>query len=57
VGQGNTATTDWMIAFAPASNPTVAIAVVVPHQSLSATGAEVAGPVMKTMIQAALADQ
>ena len=55
VGQGNTATTDWMIAFAPATNPTVAIAVVVPHQSLSATGAEIAGPVMKTMIEAALA--
>ena len=56
VGLGNTATTDWMIAFAPAYNPTVAIAVVVPHQALSATGAEVAGPVMKTMIEGALAD-
>jgi peptidoglycan glycosyltransferase len=57
VGVGNSATTDWMIAFAPAANPTVAVAVVIPHQSLSATGAEVAGPVMKTMIQAALAGQ
>jgi peptidoglycan glycosyltransferase len=57
VGQGNSATTDWMIAFAPASAPKVAVAVVVPHQSLSATGAEVAGPVMKTMIEAALAGQ
>jgi len=55
VGVGNSATTDWMIAFAPAAAPTVAVAVVIPHQSLSATGAEVAGPVMKTMIQAALA--
>ncbi|HUY22845.1 MAG TPA: penicillin-binding transpeptidase domain-containing protein [Acidimicrobiales bacterium] len=57
VGQGNSATTDWMIAFAPASQPKVAVAVVIPHQSLSATGAEVAGPVMRTMIQAALAGQ
>jgi peptidoglycan glycosyltransferase len=55
VGGGNTATTDWMIAFAPASHPKVAIAVVIPNQSLSATGAEVAGPVMNHMIQAALA--
>jgi hypothetical protein len=33
------------------------VAVVIPHQALSATGAEVAGPVMKTMIQAALSGQ
>ena len=57
VGVGNTDTTDWMIAFAPASDPTVAMAVVIPQQALSATGAEVAGPVMKAMIEAALADQ
>jgi len=55
VGVGNTATTDWMIAFAPADAPRVALAVVVPHQTLSATGAEIAGPVMNRMIQAALA--
>ncbi len=55
IGLGNSATTDWMIAFAPASQPKVAVAVVIPHQALSATGAEVAGPVMKTIIQAALA--
>jgi peptidoglycan glycosyltransferase len=57
IGLGNSATTDWMIAFAPASQPKVAVAVVIPHQALSATGAEVAGPVMKTMIQAALSGQ
>jgi peptidoglycan glycosyltransferase len=57
IGLGNTATTDWMIAFAPASQPKVAVAVVIPHQALSATGAEIAGPVVKTMIQAALAGQ
>jgi peptidoglycan glycosyltransferase len=55
VGNSNTLTTDWMIAFAPASQPKVAIAVVIPRQPLSATGAEVAGPVMNKMIQAALA--
>jgi penicillin-binding protein A len=55
VGSGNTATTDWMIAFAPAAAPKVAIAVMIPNQILSATGAEVAGPVMNTMIQEALA--
>ncbi|MHB8329034.1 MAG: peptidoglycan D,D-transpeptidase FtsI family protein [Acidimicrobiales bacterium] len=55
IGVGNTATTDWMIAFAPASAPKIALAVVLPHQAASGTGAEVAGPVMKTMIEAALA--
>jgi len=55
VGLGNTATTDWMIAFAPASHPQVAVAVVIPNQSLSATGAEVSGPVVKFMIEHALA--
>ena len=55
VGVGNTATTDWMIAFAPASHPKVAVAVIVPNQALSQTGAEVAGPIVNAMIQAALA--
>jgi len=40
---------------APASNPTIAVAVVVPYQSVSATGAEVAGPIMKAMLEAAAA--
>ncbi len=48
-------TDDWMIAFAPASDPVVAVAVVVPYQMISATGAEVAGPVMKCVIEGALA--
>ena len=56
-GVGNTLTTDWMIAFAPASNPTVAIAVAMPHQPVDLTGAIVAGPIVKTMIQAVLAGQ
>jgi len=36
-------------------NPTIAVAVVVPYQSVSATGAEVAGPIMKAMLEAAAA--
>jgi peptidoglycan glycosyltransferase len=57
VGLGNTLTTDWMIAFAPADVPKVAIAVVMPHQPRDETGALIAGPVMRTVIQAALAGQ
>ena len=49
-GVGNTSTDDWMIAFAPASHPVIAIAVVVPHQVVSATGATVAGPIVKTVL-------
>ena len=51
----NQKTDDWMIAFAPASHPEIAIAVILPDQALSATGAEVAGPVMKCMIEGSLA--
>ncbi|HUX04274.1 MAG TPA: penicillin-binding transpeptidase domain-containing protein [Acidimicrobiales bacterium] len=56
---GNSAknTDDWMIAFAPASHPTVAIAVVVPFQSVSGTGSAVAGPIMKCLIEGTLALQ
>ncbi len=50
-------TDDWMIAFAPATNPTIAVAVSVPYQNYSATGASVAGPIMKCVIEAALAMQ
>ena len=51
----STSTDDWMIAFAPASHPVIAIAVIIPDQAKSATGAEVAGPVMKCMIEGSLA--
>lgn len=50
-------TDDWMIAFAPANNLTIAIAVSVPFQGSSVTGAVVAGPIMKCMIEGALALQ
>jgi penicillin-binding protein A len=54
VAQNNSETTDWMIAFAPATAPKVAVAVVLPNQALSATGAEVAGPVMRAILRDAL---
>lgn len=54
VGTPVTSTVDWMIGFAPATNPTVAIAVVVPEQSTTDYGATVAGPIMRTMVEAAL---
>jgi penicillin-binding protein A len=50
-------TDDWMIAFAPATDPTIAVAVSVPYQKYSATGATIAGPIMKCVIEAALAEQ
>jgi peptidoglycan glycosyltransferase len=56
-GQGNTSVNGWMIAFAPASHPTIAIAVVVPNSGLDQLGAEVAGPIVKTMIEDALGPQ
>ncbi len=56
-GTPPTSTDDWMIGFAPYTNPTVAVAVLVPYQSTSSSGATIAGPVFKTVIQAALAEQ
>jgi peptidoglycan glycosyltransferase len=56
-GNAQQQTHDWMIAFAPASNPKVAVAVVVPFQPFSFYGATVAGPIVNAMIQAALAQQ
>jgi penicillin-binding protein A len=53
----NTETTDWMIAFAPATAPKVAVAVMLPFQALSAYGATVAGPVAQQMIADVLAGQ
>ncbi len=45
---------DWMIGFAPANNPKVAVAVVVPEQDISSDGASVAGPIMKAVLEAAV---
>jgi penicillin-binding protein A len=46
-------TDDWMIGFAPANDPQIAIAVVVPLQQQNDNGAGVAGPIMKAMLEAA----
>ena len=51
---GQPLTNDWMIAFAPANNPTIAVAVSVPNQAPSATGAEIAGPPTAAILKAAL---
>jgi peptidoglycan glycosyltransferase len=51
---GNSLTNDWMIAFAPANDPKVAVAVVVPNQPFSATGAQVSGPPTKAILGDAL---
>jgi peptidoglycan glycosyltransferase len=48
-------TDDWMIAFAPATDPTVAVAVVMPFQAQSNFGATVAGPIVKCLIEGELA--
>ena len=45
---------DWMIGFAPANNPQIAVAVVVPYQNISSDGAGIAGPIVKKIMQAAL---
>jgi peptidoglycan glycosyltransferase len=54
-GPNATLTNDWMIAFAPANDPKVAVAIVVPNQPGSDTGATVSGPPMKTILGDALA--
>ncbi len=50
-------TDDWMIAFAPVGNTKVAIAVVLPHQPGSATGAAYSGPVVRQILSDVLAAQ
>ncbi len=45
---------DWMIGFAPANNPQIAVAVVVPQQNISSDGAGIAGPIVNKVMQAAL---
>ena len=47
-------TDDWMIGFAPADDPKIAVAVVVPYQDFTDTGAGIAGPIMKAMLDAAV---
>jgi penicillin-binding protein A len=53
-GNSQNNTDDWMIGFAPANDPKVAIAVEVPYQATSSTGARIAGPIMLHMLETAL---
>jgi len=49
----------WFIGFAPADNPTVAVAVLIEHGGVAGnetTGGKAAGPIAKAVMQAALAD-
>jgi penicillin-binding protein A len=50
-------TDDWMIAFAPAGNTKVAIAVVLPHEPGSATGAAYSGPIVRQILGDVLGGQ
>lgn len=52
VGTPITSIADWMIGFAPANNPKVAIAVCVPEQPTDTFGATTAGPLLKAMFAA-----
>jgi len=49
----------WFVAFAPAAQPTIAVSVLVENGGgkNDATGASVAGPIAKAVLQAALAEQ
>ena len=51
---GQKLTNDWMIAFAPANDPTVAVAVSVPNQVPSSTGAAISGPPTAAILRAVL---
>jgi peptidoglycan glycosyltransferase len=57
VGANAQLTNDWMIAFAPENQPTVAVAVYLPDQPADATGASNSGPIMKAILQATLGEQ
>ena len=54
LGNPEANTDDWMIGFAPANDPKIAVAVVVPYQDFGGTGAGIAGPIMKAMLDAAI---
>jgi len=45
---------DWMIGFAPATHPEVAVCVMVPFQPSGTYGATTAGPIMRAVLTAAL---
>ena len=54
IGDGNTSIDGWVVGFAPADEPKIAVAVVV--QNVDLYGSFAAGPIMKAMMQEALAE-
>jgi peptidoglycan glycosyltransferase len=54
IGDGNTSIDGWVVGFAPADDPKIAVAVVVHNVDLY--GSFAAGPIMKAMMQEALAE-
>jgi peptidoglycan glycosyltransferase len=48
---------DWLVAFAPATHPKVAVAVVVTNQPPGTTGSSTAGPICRAMLEAILSGQ
>ncbi len=52
IGVGNSSIDGWVIGFAPADNPTIAVAVVV--HNVDVLGSYAAGPIMKQMMQEVL---
>ena len=55
IGENNSSIDGWVIGFAPADNPKIAVAVVVHNVDLY--GSFAAGPIMKAMIEEALKEQ
>ncbi|HEV3266495.1 MAG TPA: penicillin-binding transpeptidase domain-containing protein [Acidimicrobiales bacterium] len=56
-GPNPTKTTDWLIAFAPNGASKVAVAVVLPNEPGSATGATYSGPIVKEILNDILGNQ
>jgi peptidoglycan glycosyltransferase len=54
LGRADGKVDDWMIGFAPANKPQIAVAVVVPLQANSSDGAGIAGPIVNKVMQAAI---
>lgn len=52
IGENNESTDAWMMGFAPADNPQIALAVVI--HDVSVFGGAIAGPIMRSVIQEAL---
>jgi len=54
LSSANNLNDNWMIGFAPANHPQVAVAIVVPKQYVGSDGAHIAGPIMNRILQYAV---